>query len=591
MIIGKITGLLKEKGLLMNTTIIIAGDHGEDKGEHREFGHGIFCYDNTLRVPLIIWNGDGLPGGKKVRTLVKLTDIFDAVSELSGQKKGERKSVLIRSAGGSEDNDRDLYFESLYAKEEMGWSPLTGIISGGFKYISLPVPELYELGNDPEEKRNLFEKKKTLARELDGKLGLFYSRNSGMKKSGQRELSEKDRAHLETLGYISSFKRSKNEIDPKEGVRYLDRLRDIRSRVSRGELSSAERDLRKLFFSKDRIDSIHAYEIFDALFRKKKDLENLIKFHELAVRDFPQSREFLNLLAQSYFTANRLDDAESACRSLLSLNSTSTQALVMLGKISVSRGKFQEALESFQKAAGIEPKNYGIKRNMAFVLSRMGRNADSLKILDSVSGEPDIKKNRDNIDLLTGISMQLFNSGSGRKAIQLLNELAVLHPGNPPLLVSLGILHSKMRMHEEALKYISEAMAADPGYAEAYNKAGVVNLMMFMEKRDRSNLLNAEGLFSKAVSLNPDIAESYSGRGTVRVLLNKTGPAVNDLEKALELDPGLLDVYFNLGILYLRQGEKVKARELFIKCRELFSGTLTPDQKKRLDSLIAESAG
>ena len=36
------------------TLIVVTADHGESLGEHGETTHGLFAYDATLRVPLII---------------------------------------------------------------------------------------------------------------------------------------------------------------------------------------------------------------------------------------------------------------------------------------------------------------------------------------------------------------------------------------------------------------------------------------------------------------------------------------------------------------------------------------------------------
>jgi hypothetical protein len=41
--------------------------------------------------------------------------------------------------------DRPLYFEALEANLTRGWAPLTGVVAGDWKYIELPLPELYNL--------------------------------------------------------------------------------------------------------------------------------------------------------------------------------------------------------------------------------------------------------------------------------------------------------------------------------------------------------------------------------------------------------------------------------------------------------------
>ena len=46
---------LSRRGLLANTLVVVTADHGESLGEHQERTHGLFAYDATLRVPLIVW--------------------------------------------------------------------------------------------------------------------------------------------------------------------------------------------------------------------------------------------------------------------------------------------------------------------------------------------------------------------------------------------------------------------------------------------------------------------------------------------------------------------------------------------------------
>ena len=45
---------LKKSGRYENALIVVVGDHGEGLGEHHENTHGIFLYDSTTHVPLIV---------------------------------------------------------------------------------------------------------------------------------------------------------------------------------------------------------------------------------------------------------------------------------------------------------------------------------------------------------------------------------------------------------------------------------------------------------------------------------------------------------------------------------------------------------
>ena len=58
------------------------------------------------------------------------------------------------------------YIEAMDANLTRNWAPLTGIVSGAFKLIDLPVPELYDLARDPGEATNLFTRDAERARVL-----------------------------------------------------------------------------------------------------------------------------------------------------------------------------------------------------------------------------------------------------------------------------------------------------------------------------------------------------------------------------------------------------------------------------------------
>ena len=50
----KLFGALERKGQFNNTLVILTSDHGQLLGEHGWIGHGIFLYDELVKVPLTI---------------------------------------------------------------------------------------------------------------------------------------------------------------------------------------------------------------------------------------------------------------------------------------------------------------------------------------------------------------------------------------------------------------------------------------------------------------------------------------------------------------------------------------------------------
>lgn len=80
--VGVLLRWARAKGLLENTVVILAADHGQALGEHRLPGHG-GLWESILHVPLVIWDGRS-PAPRTVRERVGLVDIAPTLLELAG---------------------------------------------------------------------------------------------------------------------------------------------------------------------------------------------------------------------------------------------------------------------------------------------------------------------------------------------------------------------------------------------------------------------------------------------------------------------------------------------------------------------------
>src|SRR5262249_54985918 len=84
------------------TLVVLTGDHGEGLGEHGEKTHGIFAYETTLHVPLILY-APRLFGPTTVADPVRHVDIVPTVLDALGMTVPEGlagRSLLPLAAGG-----------------------------------------------------------------------------------------------------------------------------------------------------------------------------------------------------------------------------------------------------------------------------------------------------------------------------------------------------------------------------------------------------------------------------------------------------------------------------------------------------------
>ncbi|GAJ11563.1 unnamed protein product, partial [marine sediment metagenome] len=154
-VLGRFFAYLEENNLFEDTLVIFTGDHGESLGQHGEKTHGFFAYNTTIWIPLIITS----PGFEKRRVehYVSHIDIFPTVCDILNLEKPSflQGVSLVPVLKGKKVPQRPIYFESLHAYYRKGWAPLRGFVFNKEKYIRSPIPELYDLGADFDEKNNL----------------------------------------------------------------------------------------------------------------------------------------------------------------------------------------------------------------------------------------------------------------------------------------------------------------------------------------------------------------------------------------------------------------------------------------------------
>jgi arylsulfatase A-like enzyme len=206
------------RDLLARTVIVVTADHGEGLGQHGERTHGVFAYEGTLRVPLVM-AGPGVPQRVMSGPPVAHVDIAPTVLDLLGVGPRAFAGRTLKPAiEGGTLAARSIYFEALDPALMRGGAPLTGVIHGRWKYIDLPIPELYDLLADPAERQNRATTDAAAVTELRDLTIALRTRPARADAAGA--LAEPEaRTRLRSLGYVGSASwrlgASRVEDDPK----------------------------------------------------------------------------------------------------------------------------------------------------------------------------------------------------------------------------------------------------------------------------------------------------------------------------------------------------------------------------------------
>lgn len=428
--VGKIIEDLKTAGILNKTLVIIVGDHGEAFGEHQEHGHSIFCYNENLKVPLVFFNED-IFENSLIKSRVNLVDIMPTILDFLGMAVPgdvQGKSFLTMLQGEEEKEERTFYVESMYGKEEMNWAPLTGIIDGNYKYISIPEPELYDLGNDKSERDNIFRKKINVARKYDKKLKDIILKYSDVGEKSKRKLSDEDIKHLKSLGYISPFSASGGSlIDPKKGVVVDNKLKKLSVDIKKGEnLPGVKKELEKILIETPELKTPVVYILFYNVYKEEKDLTSALNILAKGIEEYPDFIEFRFTLASLLYDLKRYDKVIQICSFILEKNPVHTQAYVLLGDCFDQRNDPAEMIKNYQAAVNLEPENIYLMIKYSELLLKHKKFEEAFKIYDSLLAKDVIANNH---RFLFKVAMLHAQYGTMVKAENILNRVVQINPG------------------------------------------------------------------------------------------------------------------------------------------------------------------
>ena len=73
----------------------------------------------------------------------------------------------------------------------------------------------------------------------------------------------------------------------------------------------------------------------------------------------------------------------------------------------------------------------------------------------------------------------------------------------------------------------------------------------------------------QALALRPDLPCLLYNRAVLYYAMGNTEAAMADLQTALRLDARFAEAYYNLGVIYLREGQAEKAIPVLIKAGEM----------------------
>jgi Flp pilus assembly protein TadD len=282
--IGKVLAALKAAKLYDDSIIAVCSDHGESLGAHGEDAHGIFLYDETVRVPLLLKLPQSQLSGKRVSARIRTLDLAPTILEAAGvpvpsQMQGQS---LLRIAKSGTNADLPVFSGTDFPHQAFGWSALESWRSGKYLYIRAPKPELYDLSADSGATHNLTETSKAILQTLAAQLDSFDSHFTHDKISGT-QLTSSEMQKLASLGYVGLQKAAASAavegIDPKDVIAIANQTLAAISDLEQGRFDKAVAALQQVL-AKQPDTYLARYELGRALVQKQRYPEAIEQLHK-----------------------------------------------------------------------------------------------------------------------------------------------------------------------------------------------------------------------------------------------------------------------------------------------------------------------
>ena len=417
--LGKLFTYLRQRGLYDRSLIAVMADHGESLGAHGEKMHGIFLYDETIRVPLLFKLPGEVLAGRRVEARVRLVDVAPTLLSMLSLPlpptfQGESLVPLMKPNSKKPD-DLPAYSETEYPHRAFGWSAVRSFRTGKYLFIRAPKRELYDEAVDQNREKNLAAVSPAVTDTLQSQLDDFRRRTSSYdEKTPQAAPNPEQAGNLAALGYVSgsAAKVSADPLegaDPKDKIEISNILHEGMIAVEDGHYAQAVPLLQHVLADSPLIsaaqmqlgialartrryaealpplrkavelmpDSTPAqYELGLALYESGAWRESAPYF-EFVAKKRPQFPDAQYSLASVYARIQRVPEAVELLKKVVEMNPEHFRANLLLGRIFTLQQRADEGLPYLQQATKSEPANPEAHAFLADAYTQLGRVADA----------------------------------------------------------------------------------------------------------------------------------------------------------------------------------------------------------------------
>jgi len=527
-LVGRLLQGVDRRGGGERTIVVLMADHGEGLGDHGEPEHGLFVYDATMSIPLLVRTPWGLTG--RSRTQVSAVDVLPTILDLVGLAPLpgiDGASLLPALQDPALDLGRAAYVETYFPRYHFGWHQLRGLRDGRYKLIQASRPELYDLASDPGETLDISAANGRRAERMREAMDALAPPQPAPQRAS---LDAAARERLAALGYAGGVVDVKDEAalpDPKEKVAVYALFTSAKEAEQAGRLREAIERMRAVVEQEPGLIDAHT-GLGDWLMRSQQPAAAVAAYKRALALKVDDEVAFSKLMS----ACRAAGDEQEALRALdafragLDARPRNPQAWYQLAVQALELRRTEAAEDALQRALEVNP--------------RLALAHNALAALALARGELDVAERR------------------VREALQVAPDL-------PTARYNLGRVLEARGQAGQALEMYRAELSANPRHGRAHFRVAQI----LKRQGDQAGYVDS---LRRGVAEAPDSGACYFLLAHERLRAGAVEEALRLARRGLELEPAselsplghyvLVDVYRSRGQNAEASSELARARRL-----------------------------
>jgi tetratricopeptide (TPR) repeat protein len=349
--------------------------------------------------------------------------------------------------------------------------------------------------------------------------------------------------------------------------------------VSRGEFESARKTAQEIL-SMDR-GNINAMLIESAALMGEKKFAESRSHLDAMSKAYPNSPDVYFQLGVADLAEAKFKGAEANFQKSYQLNPTSARGLIGVVETDMAQNKTEDAIGLLQAESEKAPNRLEFRVALAKTAVRVGRFDLAIEEYQKVLNAMD-KNSRQRGNLYLQVGEVYRRKGDDISAIASLQKAREAMPENGLVLTTLGLTFDHAGRTPEARQIYEAAIKLDPSNGVALNN------LAFLLAEHNGDLDDALTKGTRAKQLMPNLAEVSDTLGWIYLKKMLSDDAVKIFQGLVTDHPNQSTYRYHLAMALKQKGDKPRAIK---ECQEALKNNPAKEERQRIQDLLTQLNG